>query len=117
LRLFTQNARVTGVGSVNLPTRHLDYNVRAKVSGTGATPQQGAVVNFSNIEIPLRVEGPWEKPVVGLKGQEQILENLKQIGKNLKSPEVQDVLKGLLGGNPDGRVKPRDLLDRLLKKE
>lgn len=117
LRLYTQNARINGVGTVNLPRRHLDYNVRAKVSGTGASPQQGAVVNFANIEIPLRVEGPWERPNIAIKGQEQILEGLKQIGKNLKNPEVQDALKGLLGGNSDGRVKPRELIEKLLKKE
>lgn len=117
LRLYTQNARLNGIGTVNLPRRHLDYNVRAKVSGTGASPQQGAIVNFANIEIPLRVEGPWERPNIAIKGQEQILEGLKQIGKNLKNPEVQDALKGLLGGNPDTRVKPRELIEKLLKKE
>lgn len=117
LRLVTANARLTGAGVVQLPARTLAYDVRAKVSGTGATPQQGAVVNFSNIEIPLRIEGPWDKPVIGLKGQEQIVESIKQIGKNLKNPEVQDALRGLLGGGGDKSVKPGDLLNRLLKKE
>lgn len=117
LRLITPNARLTGAGVVQLPARTLAYDVRAKVSGSGASPQQGAVVNFSNIEIPLRIEGPWDKPVIGLKGQEQIVESIKQIGKNLKNPEVQDVLRGLLGGGGDKSVKPGDLLNRLLKKE
>lgn len=117
LRLVTANARITGTGVVQLPARTLAYDVRAKVSGTGASPQQGAVVNFSNIEIPLRIEGPWDKPTIGLKGQEQIVESIKQIGKNLKNPEVQDVLRGLLGGGGDKSVKPADLLNRLLKKE
>ena len=116
LRLYTENARVTGAGTVQLPTRHLAYDVRAKVSGSGGG-QAGTVVSFSNIEIPLRVEGPWDKPVVGLKGQEQLLDGLKNIGRNLKNPDVQDALRGLLGGNSEGRVKPRELLDRLLKKE
>ena len=41
----------------------------------------------------------------------------KQIGKNLKSQDVEDALKGLLGGG-DGqpRVKPRDILEKLFKK-
>jgi AsmA protein len=117
LRLVTANARITGTGVVQLPARTLTYDVRAKVSGTGASPQQGAVVNFSNIEIPLHIEGPWDKPVIGLKGQEQIVESIKQIGKNLKNPDVQDALRGLLGGGGEKSVKPGDLLNRLLKKE
>jgi hypothetical protein len=30
---------------------------------------------------------------------------------------VQDALKGLFGGGGNNSVKPRDLLDKLLKKE
>lgn len=117
LRLYTQNARLTGVGTVNLTRRHLDYALKARVSGTGATPAQGAILNFSNLEIPLRAEGPWDKPTFSIQGQEQITDAIRQIGKNLKNQEVQDAIKGLLGGNPDSRVKPRDLLEKLLKKE
>ena len=51
-------------------------------------------------------------------GQEQILEAVKEIGKNLKSDEVKEALKGLLGGG-DGekKVKPRDILEKLFKKQ
>ncbi len=117
LRLVTQNARLAGSGVLNLPKRQLDYTIKARLMGTGATREEGAVVNFSNIEVPLRVEGPWEKPVISIKGQDQIVEGIKQIGKNLKNPEVQDAIKGLFGGGGENRVKPRDLLDKLLKKE
>lgn len=117
LRLYTQHARLNGSGTVNLPSRQLNYDLRAKISGTGARPEQGAVLNFANIEIPIHVEGPWDKPNIGIKGQEQLLDGLKQVGKKLQNPEVQDAIKGLLGGDASKRVNPRDLLNKLLKKE
>ena len=117
LRLISQNARLTGTGTADLPRRQVDYTLNAKLSGSGRPPGEGTVVNFSNIEIPVRVEGPWDKPTFSIKGQEQLTDTIKQIGKNLKSQEVQDAIKGLLRGDGEGRVKPRDLLDKLLKKE
>lgn len=115
LRMVSTNLRVTGAGSFNLPARTLDYTVRPKVSMTGGGER--AVINVQNLEIPVRIEGSWEKPNISVAGQEQLLETVKEIGKNLKSKDVQDALKGLLGGG-DGQqsVKPRDLLDKLLKK-
>jgi hypothetical protein len=70
-----------------------------------------------NVEIPVRIVGSWDKPNISVAGQEQLIETVKEIGKNLKSKDVEEALKGLLGGG-DGqqRVKPRDLLDKLLKK-
>ena len=72
---------------------------------------------------PIRVEGAWEKPTFtpdlkGVLGSEQAGEAIKQIGKNLKSQDVQDAIRGLLGGG-DGqqKVKPRELLEKLLKKD
>ena len=109
--------RVTGAGSFNLPARSLDYTVRPKIAALSANTER-AVINLSNVEIPVRIEGPWDKPNFSVAGQEQIRETVKEIGKNLKSKDVEEALKGLLGGG-DGekRVKPRDLLEKLLKKQ
>lgn len=117
LRLYTQNARINGSGTVHLPARQLNYDLKARISGTGARPEQGAVLNFANIEIPVHIEGPWDKPNIGIKGQEQMLDGFKQAGKKLQNPEVQDAIKGLLSGDPNKRTNPRDLLNKLLKKE
>ncbi len=115
LRLTTQRVHVTGSGSVNLAQRQIDYTARTKV--VAGAPAAGAVVSIGNLEIPVRIEGPWEKPNWSVEGQDQMLDAAKQIGKNLRSQEVQDAIKGLLGGG-DGqqKVKPRELLDKLLKK-
>ena len=40
------------------------------------------MINLGNLEIPVRIEGPWDKPNFSVKGQEQILEAVKEIGKN-----------------------------------
>jgi len=115
LRLVSTNLRVTGAGSFNLPARTLDYTVRPKVSMTGGGER--AVINVQNVEIPVRIVGSWDKPNISVAGQEQLVETVKEIGKNLKSKDVQDALKGLLGGDGQQPVKPRDLLDKLLKKQ
>jgi AsmA protein len=117
LRLVSPNLRVTGAGSFNLPARSLDYTVRPKVASLNASTDR-AVINLSNVEIPVHIEGSWDKPNFSLVGQEQILEAVKQIGKNIKSQDVQDVIKGLLGdGDSQQKVKPRDILEKLLKKQ
>ena len=91
--------------------------MRPKVASLNASTDR-VVINLSNVEIPVRIEGPWDKPNFSLVGQEQILEAVKQVGKNLKSQDVQDAIKGLLGdGDGQQKVKPRDLLEKLLKKQ
>jgi AsmA protein len=115
LRLISPRLRVTGQGTINLAQRQLDYTVNPKLAAGATTP--GAVINIRSIEIPVRIEGPWDKPTFSVKGQEQIIETIKQIGKNIKSKDVQEALKGLFGGSDGERVKPRELLDKLLKKQ
>jgi AsmA protein len=116
LRLVSPNLRVSGAGSFNLPQRTLDYTVRPKVASLNAATDR-AVINLSNVEVPVHIDGSWDKPNFSLAGQEQIVDTVKQIGKNLKSPEVQDAIKGLLGEDGQQKVKPRDVLEKLLKKQ
>ena len=121
LRLNSPHLHVSGAGSANLAQRTVDYTVRPKIAASQAG--DGSVVNLAGLEVPVRVEGAWEKPTFtpdlkGVLASEQAGEAIKQIGKNLKSQEVQDAIRGLLGGG-DGqqKVKPRDLLEKLLKKD
>jgi AsmA protein len=110
------NLRVSGAGNFNLPARTLDYTVRPKVASLNASTDR-AVINLSNVEVPVHIDGPWDKPNFSLVGQEQILDAVKQIGKNIKSQEVQDAIKSLLGEDGQQKVKPRDVLEKLLKKQ
>jgi AsmA protein len=116
LRLVSANVRASGAGSFNLPARTLDYTVRPKVASLNASTDR-AVINLSNVEVPVHIFGPWDKPNFSLAGQEQILDAVKQIGKNIKSQEVQDAIKGLLGEDGQQKVNPRDVLEKLLKKQ
>ena len=81
----------------------------------GGVSVPGAVLNVANLEIPLRIDGPWSKPNLSVVGQENLAATVKQIGKNLGSRDVQDAIKGLFSGDGQ-RTKPSDLIDKLLKK-
>ncbi|HWB43864.1 MAG TPA: AsmA-like C-terminal region-containing protein, partial [Hyphomicrobiaceae bacterium] len=121
LRLTSSRLAASGAGTVNLPLRHLDYTVHPKVvSPAGAEPGKGAGIDLSGLEIPVQIVGPWDKPAFrpdlkGLLASDQAAQAIKRIGRNLKSQEVQDALRGLLSG--EQRAKPRDLIEKLLKKE
>jgi AsmA protein len=114
LRLVSPNLRVSGSGTVNLPARTLDYTVSPKI--VASTGGDRAVINLAGLELPVRIEGPWDKPNFSVKGQERILEVVKEIGKNIKTKDVEEALKGLFGGEGQ-RSKPLDFLDRFLKKQ
>lgn len=112
LKLAGPNLQLNGDGIVNLGQRQIDYTLRTKISG--GQPEADAQLK---VEIPISVVGPWERPAFGVRGQEQLSDAVRQIGKNFKSPEAQDALKGLMKGDGDRRVKARELLEKLLKKE
>ena len=115
LRLVGTHLQLNGEGTLDLGPRHIDYTVRTKIGG--GAPDPGATIKVGTLEVPIGIVGPWEKPAFGIKGQEQLTDTLKQIRKNLKSQDVRDALKGLLQGDGEKRVKPRDLIEKLLKKD
>ncbi|MBX9589708.1 MAG: AsmA family protein [Hyphomonadaceae bacterium] len=114
LRLIGPHLQLGGEGTFELGPRRIDYTMRTKVGG--GQPEADATIKVGTLEVPVSIVGPWDKPSFGIKGQEQLIGAVKQIGKNLKSQEVQDAIKGLLQGDGEKRVRPRDLLDKLLKK-
>lgn len=115
LRLVGTHLQLNGEGTLDLGPRHIDYTVRTKIGG--GAPDPGATIKVGSLEVPIAIVGPWEKPAFGIKGQEQLTDTLKQLRKNLKSQDVRDAIKGLLQGDGEKRVKPRDLIDKLLKKD
>jgi AsmA protein len=115
LKLASANLQLSGEGTVELVPRRIDYALQAKI--TGGPPDDGAAFRIGTIELPVGVKGPLDKPEFTIKGQEGLTNVINQIGRNLRSREVQDAIKGLVGGNGEKRVKPTDLIERLLKKE
>ena len=112
---MSNSVRVSGSGTVNLAARSLDYTVVPKIQASASGER--FAINLGNVEIPVRIEGSWDKPKFNVKGQEQIIEAVKEIGKNIKSKDVEEALKGLFGGGDGQRVKPRELLEKFLKKQ
>ncbi|NJO23586.1 MAG: AsmA-like C-terminal region-containing protein [Sphingomonadales bacterium] len=115
LKLVGAHLQLNGEGTLDLGRRQIDYAVRTKLGG--GTPDADATIKVGSLEVPIAITGPWDKPVFGIKGQEQLTDTLKQVRKNLKSQDVRDAIKGLLQGDGEKRVRPRDLIDKLLKKD
>jgi AsmA protein len=120
LRLVGPHLRLNGSGSTNLVERSADYSVRLKLAETA--PSEGAVIKVSGLEFPMHITGPWEKlafkpDLKGIVNSEQASEAIRQIGKNLNTPEVREAVKGLLNGDGQQRPKARELLEKLLKKQ
>jgi uncharacterized protein involved in outer membrane biogenesis len=115
LKLDSEHAEVSGEGQIELGPRRLDYTLHTKI--TGGQPEEGAPIKIGTIELPITISGPLERPKFAIAGQEGLTDTINQIGRNLRSREVQDALKGLLGGDGEKRVKPGELIEKLLKKE
>lgn len=136
LKLVGPLIRVTGEGAVKIGDRALDYTLKPKLvaDATG----QGGNMALAGIEVPLRITGPWEKPKFApdLKGilsdPNKAVNTIKEIGKQFKGKNANEILDGLLGGGspskPSGtapadggtapapkRSKTEELLDQFLK--
>ncbi len=115
LKLVSANLQLGGEGMIELAPRRIDYTLQTKISS--GPPDDGAAFKIGAIELPVSIKGPLAKPEFTIKGQEALNDAIRQIGRSLRSREVQDALKGFLGGDGEKRVKPGESIDKLLKKE
>jgi AsmA protein len=116
LKLVSPNLQVKGEGTVDLAARRIDYALRTTIVGEPAT--EGDIVKIGVVELPVGIKGPLEAPAFSVMGHETLGDALKQIGKSLKSRDVQDAVKGLLRGDSSEKKKARrELIDKLLKSE
>lgn len=114
MKLVSAHLQLKGEGAVELGPRGIDYTLHARIGG--GAPAEDAVIRIGAIEVPIGIKGPLDAPTFTVMGSEGLGDALKHIGKNLKSRDVQDAIKGLLRGDGDKRTR-RDLIDKLLKKE
>jgi len=116
--------RLTGKGTVNLPSKTLNFRLQPKL--VGSSEGQGGVVDLGGLDIPVTVKGPWSKPSILpdlsglLKNPKNVKKTIKKLGKVLKKTKPKDLLKNLLkGGNeqPSGgeTLDAGGLLKNLLK--
>jgi AsmA protein len=119
LRLVSPHVKLDGEGTFALGERQMRCELRAKISG--GKRGEAAALNVGTLQVPITISGSWERPTYGIKGQEQLMDSVRQIGKRLKSRDVQDTIKGLLGSDKEERArsreKARELLEKYLKKE
>ena len=119
MRLASSHLNLDGQGTFALGERQMDCELRAKISG--GKRGEGTGISVGSLELPVTIRGPWERPSYGIKGQDQLMETVRDVGKRLKSPDVQDTIKGLLGSDKEerakSRAKARELLENFLKKE
>ncbi|WP_337840557.1 AsmA family protein [Rheinheimera sp.] len=92
LQLASPLLRLTGHGSLNLPSQQLDYllspRLVASIEGQGATQQSQGFC------IPVRVKGPWSD----VKIRPDLSQAAKDKAKQKIEDKVKDKLKGWLGG-------------------
>ena len=115
LKLASASLQLSGEGTIELAPRRIDYTLQTKIAGGPA--DDAAAFRVGTIELPVGIKGPLDRPEFSIKGQEGLTDTIKQIGRNLRSREVQDAIKGLLGGDGEKRVKPGELIEKLLRKE
>jgi AsmA protein len=106
---------LSGSGSVVYRDRTINYTVRSKL----AQPAGG----LEDIEIPVRIYGSWEKPVLspdldGVLKDPRTAAKVQQLGRNLRSGNVDEALKSVLGEGPEAEKKKeraKSILKRFLK--
>lgn len=104
-----------GSGSIVYRDRTINYTIRSKL----AEPAGG----LEDIEIPVRIYGSWEKPVLspnldGVLKDPRTAAKLQQLGRQLRSGNVDEALKGVLGDGPEAEKKAeraKSILKRFLK--
>ena len=119
LKLNSPLMRVTGAGRVDLGKRQIDFQLKPKL--VASLEGQGAAQGLAGLEIPLRVQGPWERPElvpeVGdlLKDPDKAISAVKEIGKQFKGKSANEIVDQVLGDNPEAAKKANDLLNKWLK--
>ncbi len=124
LQMVSPLLRVTGAGAVQLPGRTVDYTAKPKIVASLEGQQSASALN--GIEIPVRISGSWDKPSIDpdLKGvladPNKALETVKEIGKQFKGKNANEIVDGLLGkkgadGTTSGGSSAKSLLNKFLK--
>lgn len=110
--------RATGAGTVDLPRRSLDYIVRPKVVASLAG--QGGAQDLKGLEVPLRITGPLDDPVIqpdvaSAINNPDTIETVKEIGKQFKGKNAGEIVEDLFGkGEDGGPSKAEKLLENFL---
>jgi AsmA protein len=133
LQMVGPLVRMTGAGTISMPSQSIDYKVRPKL--VASLEGQGGALDLSGLDIPVIIKGPWSNPQIYpdiegvLQNPEAAYKAIKNVGKGLgkalKNGKPEDVLNNLLGnqsgGEADGGAaaegeKKKDPIGKALKK-
>ncbi len=110
LALAGPEINATGEGETHIPSQSVDYRLKVKVKA--ATEEEKAKSEDGQVEIPLIVRGPWEKPDIYpdldkvLRDPKALGDTAKAIGKSvekftegkIKSEDIGKAIESLFGG-------------------
>jgi AsmA protein len=121
LKMSGAAAQLTGAGTIAMPQRSVDYIVRPRLPITTAAHSNAA--DPLSIEIPVRIHGAWEQPrftadLQGALNDPRTAETIQQLGRQLRSGNVDEAVKSFFGGGPEGEekaAKAKEMLKRFLK--
>ena len=119
LRLTSPLLRLTGAGRVLLPQREVDYTLKPRL--VASLSGQGGSADLSGLEIPVRVTGSWEDPkfapdLSGLvRDPDQAVGAIRELGKQFKGKNADEIVDGLLGGQGESRGNARETGKKLLE--
>ncbi len=111
--------RLTGAGTVNMPSQYIDYKVEPKL--VASLEGQGGVADLTGFNVPIIIKGPWSNPdiypdIAGiLTNPEQALQQLELLGDIDTSnigETVDNVLDNVVGDDAASQVE--DVLDDVL---
>lgn len=119
LRMTSPLLRVTGAGRVALGARQVDYLLKPRV--VASLDGQGGAQSLAGLEVPLRIQGSWDRPEITpeigdlLKDPDKAIGAIKEIGKQFKGKKPNEIVDQVLGDNPEAAKKVNDLLGKFLK--
>lgn len=119
-RVATRDVKAIGSGQIALGARTIDFTLRPKLTQPIQTPAGagGPGINIASLDIPIRITGPLDRPVIGadlgqaLADPSKVIDAVKQLDKR----EVEQTVKGLLNGEPESKAKAKEFLNNLLKR-
>jgi AsmA protein len=111
LNLIGPLVKVTGTGTIDLPTKQIGFRVEPKLVMTQGQGRTSGPVGFG---IPVMTEGPWAQPRIYpdmagmLDNPDAAYAKLREIGKGLFGPNdgLNDILGGTGGTGTTGQNEP-----------
>jgi AsmA protein len=115
LHLVGPLVRMTGTGTVNLPSKRVNFKVDPQL--VASLEGQGGQKDLSGLGVPIMIVGPWSKPkfypdIKGiLQNPQAAIQQFKQFGKDASKLPGVDKAGAFKGVVKDGKVNKDALME------